>query len=59
MIHGEKDNYVVPQIARQLFDSAAEPKQFWLVPEARHNGAIQVAGTVYARRLVEFFTAAT
>jgi pimeloyl-ACP methyl ester carboxylesterase len=59
MIHGEKDNYVVPQIARQLFDRARDPKQFWLVPDARHNAAIQLARNDYERRLVEFFTRAT
>jgi pimeloyl-ACP methyl ester carboxylesterase len=59
MIHGEKDNYVAPHIARQLFDCAEQPKQFWLVPGARHNGAIQAAASVYAQRLVEFFTSAT
>jgi pimeloyl-ACP methyl ester carboxylesterase len=58
MIHGQKDNYVAPEIAQQLFDCAAEPKEFWLVPDARHNGAIQVAGSLYSNRLVEFFRAA-
>jgi uncharacterized protein len=58
MIHGAKDSYVVPEIAQQLFARAGEPKQFWLVPEARHNGAIQVASSLYSSRLVEFFKAA-
>jgi len=57
MIHGAKDNLVAPEVARQLFDLAGEPKQFWLVSEARHNGAIQVARQEYGRRLLEFFGA--
>lgn len=57
MIHGEKDNYIVPSIAQQLFGIAREPKQFWLVPGARHNGAVQAAGIEYAKRVVEFFRA--
>ena len=55
MIHGEKDSYIVEEIARKLFAHAAEPKEFWLVPGAKHNGAIQVAGEEYARRLVAVF----
>lgn len=58
MIHGEKDNYIVPEIADQLFKRAREPKGFWLVPEARHNGAILAASESYGRRLVQFFNSA-
>ncbi len=55
MIHGEKDSYISPDIARQFFDLAAEPKQFWLVPGAKHNGAIQTAPDAYIERLRAFF----
>jgi fermentation-respiration switch protein FrsA (DUF1100 family) len=58
MIHGEKDSYIVPEIAEQLFNRAREPKEFWLVPGAKHNAAIQVASESYGRRLVEFFDSA-
>jgi pimeloyl-ACP methyl ester carboxylesterase len=58
IIHGEKDSYIVPEIAEQLFDRAREPKEFWLVPGAKHNAAIQVASDSYGRRLVEFFSSA-
>jgi pimeloyl-ACP methyl ester carboxylesterase len=58
IIHGEKDSYIVPEIADQLFKRAGEPKEFWLVPGAKHNAAIQVASESYGRRLVEFFNAA-
>jgi len=58
LIHGEKDSYIVPEIAEQLFERAGEPKEFWLVPGAKHNAAIQIATESYGRRLVEFFNKA-
>jgi pimeloyl-ACP methyl ester carboxylesterase len=56
MIHGEKDTYIKPAIARELFDRAAEPKEFWLVDDARHNQALHVAGAHYRRRVLDFFS---
>jgi len=55
MIHGEGDTYIRPEMAKALFDRAAEPKEFWLVPKAKHNQAITIAEEEYQRRIVEFF----
>jgi uncharacterized protein len=56
MIHGGADTYIKPEMARALFDMArAEPKEFWLVPEAKHNQAFHLAGEEYRRRVLEFF----
>lgn len=55
MIHGEKDSYIRPSMAKALYDCAREPKDFWLVPGARHNQAIEVAGAEYHERVVAFF----
>jgi dipeptidyl aminopeptidase/acylaminoacyl peptidase len=57
MIHGEADTYIKPEMARALFDRAREPKELWLVPKAKHNQALTVAGDEYHRRLVAFFDA--
>jgi fermentation-respiration switch protein FrsA (DUF1100 family) len=57
MIHGEKDSYIKPSMARVLFDRAGEPKEFWQVPGAKHNQAIEVAPEEYRRRVLEFFEA--
>ncbi len=57
MIHGEKDSYIKPSMARRLFDHAPGPKEFWLVENAKHNLAIEVAGDEYRRRVLEFFDA--
>jgi pimeloyl-ACP methyl ester carboxylesterase len=55
MIHGEADTYIKPEMARALFSRARGAKNLWLVPKAKHNQAIQLAGDEYTRRLVEFF----
>jgi fermentation-respiration switch protein FrsA (DUF1100 family) len=55
MIHGEADTYIKPDMARALFDEAQEPKEFWLVEGAKHNGALHAAGAEYRERVLEFF----
>jgi dipeptidyl aminopeptidase/acylaminoacyl peptidase len=56
MIHGEGDTYSKPQMARAIFARASgEPKKLWVVPKAKHNQALHVAGDEYHRVLVEFF----
>ncbi len=55
MVHGGSDTYIKPDIARELFALAREPKEFWLVEGAKHNQAIQVAGATYQRRIADFF----
>jgi pimeloyl-ACP methyl ester carboxylesterase len=56
-IHGEKDNYISPAIARGMFDRADEPKQLWIVPKAKHNRCREVEPEAYRRRVAEFFVA--
>jgi fermentation-respiration switch protein FrsA (DUF1100 family) len=55
MIHGGGDTYITPRMAEALFARAAEPKEFWLVERAKHNGALGLAGATYERRVLEFF----
>jgi fermentation-respiration switch protein FrsA (DUF1100 family) len=55
MIHGEADTYIKPDMARALFDEAGEPKEFWLVEGAKHNGALHAAGAEYRERVLRFF----
>jgi pimeloyl-ACP methyl ester carboxylesterase len=57
MIHGEADTYIKPDMAKALFERARGPKELWLVPKAKHNQALNVAGDEYHRRVVEFFDA--
>lgn len=55
MIHGEGDTYIKPEMAKALFDRAKGEKELWVVPKAKHNQALHVAGDEYHRRVVEFF----
>ena len=55
MIHGEQDTYIKPEMARALFDRAAEPKELWLVPGAKHNQALHIAGPAYRQKVLSFF----
>ena len=44
MIHGEKDAYIGPEIAEELFRLAGAPKELWVVPKAKHNRCREIAG---------------
>jgi pimeloyl-ACP methyl ester carboxylesterase len=55
MIHGEKDSYVSVAHAQRLFEGASPPKEFWVVPSARHNEGARVAGGEYEQKVTEFF----
>jgi uncharacterized protein len=59
MIHGEGDTYIKPDMARALFAQAGKSrvKDDWIVPKAKHNQAIAIAGDDYHSRLVAFFDA--
>ncbi|NLF31916.1 MAG: alpha/beta hydrolase [Planctomycetes bacterium] len=54
-IHGRRDSYIDPALARVLHAAAAPPKRLWLVHGARHNQAAVVAPEAYARRTISFF----
>ena len=49
MIHGDKDAYIGPEIARRLFAEAGEPKESWIVPGAKHNRCREVEPEAYRR----------
>ncbi len=55
MIHGGADNYIKPEMAQALFDLAGNPKDFWLVDNAKHNQSFTLAGEEYKKRVLEFF----
>lgn len=57
MIHGDADTYIRPEMARALFGRAKGPKELWVVPKAKHNQALTVAGDEYHARVVAFFDA--
>ncbi len=54
MIHGERDAYIGPEIARALFECGRGPKEFWLVPEAKHNRCREREPDAYMARILGF-----
>ncbi len=54
MIHGERDAYISPEIARALFECGRGPKEFWLVPEAKHNRCREREPRAYSARILGF-----
>ncbi len=55
LIHGEKDAYIGPDIARTLFAEATGPKDLWIVPKAKHNRCREAMPDAYEERLRAFF----
>lgn len=55
MIHGGGDTYIKGDMAKALFAYARQPKELWIVPDAKHNQAPVVAPDEYRRKLLEFF----
>jgi fermentation-respiration switch protein FrsA (DUF1100 family) len=55
MIHGGADTYIKPEMARSLYARTREPKELWMVEEAKHNQSLQVAGEAYRQRVLDFF----
>ena len=53
-IHGEADEIVPVDHVRALLAAAAEPKFLYLIPRARHNDTMFVAGEAYLERLRQF-----
>ena len=43
MIHGGRDAYIGPEIARACSNHGKNPKELWLVPEAKHNRCRETA----------------
>jgi pimeloyl-ACP methyl ester carboxylesterase len=54
MIHGERDTYIGPAIARSLYDHAREPRELWIVPDAKHNRCRECRPEEYEARIARF-----
>ncbi|MBQ7908797.1 MAG: alpha/beta hydrolase [Elusimicrobiaceae bacterium] len=55
IIHGACDNLVPAAQAKKLYRKAGQPKQIWIVPNARHNKCAEEGGFEYKQKLAEFF----
>lgn len=52
VIHGDSDGIVPAAHGRRLYEAAQPPKDFWLVPGARHIESLRLPA--YRQRLVEY-----
>jgi uncharacterized protein len=55
-IAGSEDKYTPLNESRQLFESARNPKEFWIVNGAGHEDLYRVESAEYERRVLEFFS---
>lgn len=53
-IHSPEDEVVPYSMGRKLFERAADPKEFWKVPRARHGEVFLVEPEEFSRRLRAF-----
>jgi len=53
-LHGDMDDIIDIDLGRSLFDSAAEPKTFYIIPGALHNDTYEVGGDAYFRAMTDF-----
>lgn len=58
VIHGDGDEVIPIEYGREVFDAAAEPKQFLRLAGAGHNNILMVSGDAYLGPLVDFARAA-
>ncbi|HOG48119.1 MAG TPA: alpha/beta hydrolase [Anaerolineae bacterium] len=55
IIQGGRDVFVPTHAARRLFDAAGEPKELWIVFEAKHRAVDRVLPGAYDERVLGFF----
>jgi len=53
-MHSPKDESIPYAMGRELFEAAADPKEFWEIPDSLHNEAFLTAQPEYGRRFREF-----
>jgi pimeloyl-ACP methyl ester carboxylesterase len=54
LIHGALDEIVLLENGERLFESAEEPKELYVVPNAGHGGLLEASPEEYERRVVSF-----
>ena len=58
LIYGEDEETLPPASGRILFQAAAEPKEYWILPHVGHGGYLQAEPEKFERQVVTFFNAA-
>lgn len=57
LVYGEKDDWIPPDMVQQMTRAVQAPTQVWVVPGAGHGECWNVAGPLYAQRMIAFFQA--
>lgn len=55
VIAGENDRHTTLAESRQLFDTANQPKEIWIVPQAEHVDLHKTAPKEYEQKVLQFF----
>lgn len=55
VIAGENDHHTTLAESRQLFDTANQPKELWIVPQAEHGDLHKFSPKEYEQKVLEFF----
>lgn len=58
VIAGERDEICFPELGRELYDAAGEPKEWWLVPSATRLAILDEHGGELVERITDFFSRA-
>lgn len=53
--HGTADDRINSRYSERLFENANQPKELWLIPNARHDNMAEVGGDEYLNKLCAFF----
>jgi uncharacterized protein len=56
LISGLSDHNIPKRHAEAIFTAASGPKELWLVPRARHQGAMQIAPEEFRKRVLRFLS---
>jgi alpha-beta hydrolase superfamily lysophospholipase len=54
LLTGIDDDHAHPATVQRLFERCGEPRELWLVPGAHHTDVLEVAGDLYAERVLDF-----
>lgn len=54
VLTGTEDPHAPPTEVQQLYDCCREPRELWLVPNAKHKDVFEVGGQAYQDRILDF-----
>ncbi len=55
ILHGTEDRLIKSSYSQQLYESAGDPKELWLIENANHSNMAEVGGEEYYKRILDFF----